>query len=268
MNADSSFRSDPYRPEAYPVLAYDESVWTKRGTWGSIVIGALVGFAITVTLGTFGAATGISVGAAAAEKHDGRSVDRTANDHAANDRVLPNDRAVDRDTSRAESAPAATVPVRTTQDEREAMKGAAVGGALWMVLTALVVGIIGGSIAGRIAQVHTSDIPIVGLATWAVGILVLVGLSAFGASGLMGGVGAGTGEALSNRGVDVDVETAKAAAAAAGIAMWGFFVAQLVGLVATIMGAKAGMKRRMRLTPIRTDNLRTVPVTPINPVTP
>jgi hypothetical protein len=43
----------------------------------------------------------------------------------------------------------------------------------------------------------------------------------------------------------VDPETAKAAAASAAIAAWGFFAAMVIGLGASILGAKKAVNRRL-----------------------
>lgn len=209
-------------PGTYPSGGYaysaEESVWMRRGTWGAIVIGALVGFATTVILATFGAASGLVAGAVAADKEVGEV------------------------QGRAESSTPAT-----TQEERNAARGAAIGGAVFLILTALVAGLVGGMVAGRISSVYRTDISIMGLATWAVGLVVLVSLVAFGASGSLGGLGAGAGDVLNQRGADVGPETGRTALEAASIAVWGFLLAQLIGLGATILGAKAGMKRRLKL---------------------
>ena len=276
----------PAYPGVYPIMPED-SVWTRRGTWGSIVVGALVGFAITVIMFTFGAAAGISAGAAAAhnegESYGGNRVERSSVDRA----VVPPDRPAERSNDRSpteradrgrpaeqrggvvapEQVPAESAAIANpakADDERKAMKTAAVGGSMWLILTAIVVGLVGGGVVGRIAQVYTRDITIMGAATWAVGVLILMSLAAFGASGMLGGLGAGAGQLAATAPPDVDPETAKAAASAATIAAWGFFVSLVVGLLATITGAKAGMKRRLRryATPTTpTDRVALDPVT-------
>ena len=212
-------------PGAYPSGTYaypgDESVWMRRGTWGAIVIGALVGFATTVILATFGAASGLVAGAVAADKEVEQSQGRAAES----------------------SAPA------TTQEDRNAARGGAIGGAVFLILTGLIAGLVGGLVAGRISSVYRADTSIMGVATWAVGLVVLVSLVAFGASGSLGGLGAGAGELMNQRGADANVspEAGRTALEAASIAVWGFLLAQLIGLGATILGAKLGMKRRLKL---------------------
>ena len=212
-------------PGAYPSGNYptgyvvEESVWMRRGTWGSIVIGAVVGFAITVILATFGAASGLVAGAVAAENE----ADQTQQGRA------------ERDT-----APA------TAEEDRATARGAALGGAAFLILTAAAAGLVGGMVAGRISQAYRHDVTILGLATWAVGLVIMVSLVAFGASGSLGGFGAGAGEMLNQNQPNVDAETGAAALEVASYGVWGFFLAQLIGLGATILGAKAGMKRRLK----------------------
>jgi hypothetical protein len=187
----------------------------RRGTWGSIVIGAVVGFAITVILATFGAASGLVAGAVAADK--------------------------EAEQGRAEREAPATV-----EEERTAARGAALGGAAFLILTAAVAGIVGGMVAGRISQVYRHDVTILGLATWAVGLIILVTLVAFGAAGSLGGLGAGAGDMMNQQQPHVDAETGRTALEAASYGVWGFFLALLIGLGCTILGAKAGMKRRLK----------------------
>jgi|SRR5688572_20935046 hypothetical protein len=219
MNSGSVLPPGTYPAGNYPTgYVVEESVWMRRGTWGSIVIGAVVGFAITVILATFGAATGLVAGAVAADKE----VDQTQG-------------RADRDT-----APA------TSEKARDTARGAAVGGAVFLILTAAAAGIIGGMVAGRISQAYRHDVTILGLATWAVGLIILVTLVAFGASGSLGGLGAGAGEVVNQQQPHVDAETGRAALEAASYGAWGFFLAQLIGLGATLLGAKVGMKRRLK----------------------
>jgi hypothetical protein len=321
---------DPRRATREVVLPVSDTIWTRRGLWASILLGAVVGFAATVFMGTFGAATGIVVSAAAADDAydndrsryrdtQGRvngstdrttrevtsrggepgarkreSLDRTdesrrpkteSNTHPSlggsespEKTMKGRDRTEVPAPTRSDETPPARVdeakPDRpdttavTTEDERDTMKGAAIGGALWLILSAMVAGLIGGYVSGRFAHIYSNESSIVGVGTWAVGILIMVSLAAFGASGLLGGLGAGAGELLGNRSADVDAETGKAAAAAAGIATWGFLVAQLIGLGASILGASRGVKRRLRLytEPERPGTYGTT--TPVSPAMP
>jgi hypothetical protein len=225
MNTGNVAHPGPY-PSSTP-YTYEESVWARRGTWTGIFIGAMVGFAISVILASFGAAAGIAagMGTAAADEYSEPAKGQTAE---------------------REPAPAVT----TTHQQRNVIKGAGLLSAVWLVVSALAAGLIGGWVAGRVAQVYAADTTILGLITWAVGILMMVVVLSLGAAGTLGGLGAGSGEFMQNRPApEVDSETGKAAFTAAGLAVWGFFFAQLVGLGATMFGARKGMKRRMRIYP-------------------
>jgi hypothetical protein len=200
-------RELPSVPAPIPVLR-EESVWTRRETWGSIAIGAIVGFAITVIGATFGAAAGLAVGA---------------------------------------SDPA-VVPA-TVHEERAAARNAAQAGAIALILTAVAAGIAGGMVAGRISMARRNDVALLALATWAVGLVILIALAAFGVSGPLGGwtAGAGAGELISQQAPDAGPSRTALIAAAYGV--WGFLLAQLIGLGATLIGARTGMNRRLRLFP-------------------
>ena len=214
---------------------FEEAVWTRRGTWGAVVLGGLVGLALTLILGTIGLASGIVGGAVAAEEHRSKVQDTG---RGGTPTVLTSSKPQDgRDTG--------TPSGRTlTPDEERAAKGAAIGAGVWVVVTAIVAGLFGGWVAGRVAQVFQSDVKLLALLTWAVGVVMFYGLASLGTSGLASGLGA-----VTSRAPEVDGETGRQAALVAGTALWALVIGHFVGLLVTIGGAVIGMKRRLRLYP-------------------
>ena len=134
-----------------------ESVWSSRTQWGAILIGAFAGIAVAILMGTLGAALGISAGAIG----------------------VSNTQSMNSDTAE-KSAAAFTI-----------------GAAIWMLLTALVTGLVGGWALNATAR---RDRPyssfIFGGVCWAVGIcasLLIAGPMAGGAFSGLGGAAAQPG---------------------------------------------------------------------------
>ena len=139
-------------------VAVPEAVWNSRTQWGAILAGALAGFAVFILMSTLGGALGITVGAVSV---------------AATDSVTPD---------KAEKAGTAF----------------SIGAAIWILLTALATGLVGGWVLNSCSR---KDRPyssfIFGGITWAVGMCLAIGLAAPGLGGVFSGLGAGAGGAAS-----------------------------------------------------------------------
>jgi hypothetical protein len=193
-------------------------------SWGSLASAAFAGLATTIVLATLGAAIGITTGAG------------------------------------MESA-------GTAEDARETATGFGLGAGVWGLLSAAIVGIV----AGRVLL--SAAMPELGwraaasaVVTWALGLSMGALLAAVGAGGILAGLGgasAGIGavyargtDAVLDRDLDRDTtrgtarnevvltaEEADAAAKAAASAAWFALVAQMVGLVATVLTVRKGTER-------------------------
>jgi len=207
-----------------------ESVWSSRTQWGAIVIGAFAGIVVVILMGTLGAALGITAGAI--------SVAQTEN--------------------------------ATAETAEKAVSAFTIGAAIWILLTALLTGLVGGWALNATAR---RDRPysslIFGAVSWALGLCVLLAVASPAAAGAATGVGtsaaavmAGQPDALSQiiphgtapsarneatparpRAPMTDEEKSmakdaaeKAAAAATGAA-WVFLGSQLISIAATIFAA-------------------------------
>src|SRR5581483_7078299 len=133
-----------------------ESVWMSRTQWGAILVGAFAGLAVVILMGTLGAALGITAGSVS----------------------ISNTQTVNADT--AESA----------------ATGYTIGAAVWMLLTALVTGLVGGWALNATAR---RDRPyssfIFGGVTWALGVAVSLLVAAPAIGGAVAGMGSGAGAA-------------------------------------------------------------------------
>src|SRR6185503_20771646 len=137
-------------------LPSSEAVWSSRTQWGAILAGAFAGFAVTVLMTTLGAALGITAGAVGVNTAD------TVN------------------TDTAEKAATAV----------------SIGAAIWILLTALATGLVGGWVLNSCSR---KDRPyssfIFGGITWAVGMCLALALAAPGIGGAFAGLGGGAGSA-------------------------------------------------------------------------
>ncbi len=205
-------------------VSIPEAVWNSRTQWGAILTGAFAGFAVTLIMATLGAALGITAGAVG----------------------VANTQTVDGGT--AEKAAGAFT----------------IGAAIWILLTALVVGLVGGWALNSTAR---RDRPyssfIFGGVTWAVGICLALAVAAPGFGGLISGMGAGAGTAGATVASRPDMfqrnmapgdesrqgrpmtdeekaaarDAAEKAAAAAAAAAWIGLGAQLISIAATMFAA-------------------------------
>ena len=131
-----------------------EAVWSSRTQWGAILAGAFAGIAVMVLMATLGAALGITAGAFG--------------------------------VSTAESFGSET--------PEKAATAIGVGAAIWILLTALVTGLVGGWVLNSCAR---RDRPyssfIFGGITWAVSVCTMLLVASGGVGGIaagLGGVGA------------------------------------------------------------------------------
>jgi hypothetical protein len=201
-----------------------EAVWNSRTQWGAILAGVFAGFAVVILMGTLGAAVGVTAGAVGV---------------------------------------AATDTVNETTAEKAAGTFT-IGATIWILLTALATGLVGGWVLNSTAR---RDRPyssfIFGGVTWAAGVCLMLAVAAPGVGGLIPGAG-GAAVAASTRPEILprmtpkttaraeDSKTArtmtdeekaaaldaaeKAAAAAAGVA-WIALGAQLISIAATMFAA-------------------------------
>jgi hypothetical protein len=139
-----------------PSYSSSEAVWSSRTQWGAIIAGAFAGFAVTVLMATLGAALGITAGAVGVNTAD-------------------------------------TVSGDTAEKASTAF---GIGAAIWILLTALAVGLVGGWVLNSCAR---RDRPyssfIFGGITWAVGVCVALLVAAPGVGGIFSGLGSGGGAA-------------------------------------------------------------------------
>lgn len=219
---------DPSGDPGRTYLSAPDAVWNSRTQWGAILCGAFAGFAVVILMGTLGAALGITAGAVGV---------------------------------------AATDTVNESTAERAA-SAFTIGAAIWILLTALATGLVGGWVLNSTAR---RDRPyssfIFGGVTWAAGVCLMMAVAAPGLGGLISGLGSSAGGAAvaaSNRPEILprmtprtttqpedskparpmtDEEKAaaldaaeKAAAAAAGAA-WIALGAQLISIAATMFAA-------------------------------
>lgn len=144
------------RPGSPSYVSVPEAVWNSRTQWGAILAGAFAGFAVVILMGTLGAALGITVGAVGVNTTDTVSSDT------------------------AEKAGAAF----------------GIGAAVWVLLTALATGLVGGWVLNSCSR---RDRPyssfVFGGITWAVGICLALAVAAPGVGGIFSGLGGGAGGA-------------------------------------------------------------------------
>lgn len=139
-------------------VSVPETVWNSRTQWGAILAGALAGFAVVILMSTLGAALGITVGAV------GVNTAETVNSDSAG----------------------------------KASAAFSIGAAIWILLTALATGLVGGWVlnsCSRKDRAYSSFI--FGGITWAVGMCLALALAAPGIGGIFSGLGSGAGGAAS-----------------------------------------------------------------------
>ncbi len=205
-------------------LPSSEAVWSSRTQWGAIAAGAIAGFAVVVLMATLGAALGITMGAVGVNTTDTVSSDT------------------------AEKASAAF----------------GIGAAIWILLTALATGLVGGWVLNSCAR---RDRPyssfIFGGVTWGLGVCLALLVASPGTGGLFSGLAAGGGTAaataasqspgmsrmrsdqaqprssqpLSDEEKVMAKDAADKASAAAAATAWVALGAQLISIAATMFAA-------------------------------
>lgn len=197
-------------------------------SWGALASAAFAGLATTIVLATLGAAIGITTGAG-------------------------------------------MEPSATTEGARETAAGFGIGAGVWGLISAIVVGVVAGRVLLASALPELPWRPAASaVVTWALGLSLGALLAAVGAGGLLAGLGgasAGLGDAVSARSMQATLdrdldgnarsgsargeivlteEQADAAAKAAATAAWFAVLAQMVGLVATVVTVHRGTQRSER----------------------
>ena len=221
----------PVRRDGHETFLPDRASSGVSAQWGAIVAGAFTGLAAAIIMATLGAAIGLTAGAVAADSVNPAGV--------------------------------------TTGDVSNAAVGFGIGAGVWLLLSAIVVGLTGGGVLAKMARVdRVYPGPVLGIVTWACGLSMAVLLAAFGVNGVAAGLGAGASGAVANSpvmGVSADARgaavrpadaslgrspatltdsereqaraAAEAAAKAASLALWFALAAQLLGLGATVFAA-------------------------------
>jgi hypothetical protein len=226
--------TSPIPPGADPSFNYlSESIWNSRVQWGAILAGAFAGFAVTLIMATIGGAIGITAGAAGIANAD---------------------------TTSRETA-------------GEAAVGFGIGAGVWLLLTALAAGLVGGWVlnaTGRRDRAYSSVL--FGGIAWSVGVCLMLAFAVPGVGGGLSGLGAGGGTATAaaekRSGLPAEgrrvgaaaegqgrtaqpkvdrtmtdeekaaaLDAADKAAKAAATAAWLALGAQLIGLAATMIAA-------------------------------
>ena len=153
-------------------LAPSEPVWNSRTQWGAIAAGAFAGVLVVFLMGTLGIALGITTGSIAATK----------------------------------------IETATTEVAGKAAAAVTIGAAFWLLLTALVTGLVGGWVLNATAR---RDRPystfIFGGITWALGTCILMLIAAPSVGGALSGLGSGAGGAASGIGARSEAPGATAA---------------------------------------------------------
>jgi hypothetical protein len=212
-------QTSPIPPGADPTFNYaSESVWNSRVQWGAILAGAFAGFAATIIMATIGGALGMTAGAAGI----------------------------------------ATADTASPETAGEAAVGFGIGAGVWLLLTALAAGLVGGWVlnaTGRRDRAYSSVL--FGGITWSVGVCLLLAIAAPGMGGVFSGLGGGAGTAtaavekrpglpagqprvdrtMTDEEKAAALDAADKAAKAAATAAWFGLGAQLIGLAATMLMA-------------------------------
>jgi len=129
------------------------------GQWGAIVAGAFSGLAAAVVMATLGAALGFTGVAVAAGSADAANM--------------------------------------TAEGAMSVAAGSGIGAGIWLLITALVVGLVGGGVLAKMSRVdRTYAPPVLAVVTWSVGLAMAVLLAAIAGGGALAtGIGAGVGAA-------------------------------------------------------------------------
>ncbi|HLY10292.1 MAG TPA: hypothetical protein VKW04_13375 [Planctomycetota bacterium] len=137
-----------------------ESVWSSRTQWGAILAGSFAGIVVVILMGTLGAALGITAGAIG--------------------------------VAQTETATADTA--------EKAASAFTIGAAVWILLTALLTGLIGGWALNATARRDRpySSVLFGGL-SWAVGLCVLLAVASPAIGGAASGIGTGAAAVMTGQ---------------------------------------------------------------------
>jgi len=203
-------------------VSASSNVWSSRVQWGAILAGGLAGFGVVILMTTLGAALGITAGTIGAHSTE---------------------------------AP-------TSDTAEKAALAFGIGSGIWMLLTALTSGLVGGYVLNTTSRRDRPYSPFVfGGIAWTIGVCTILMVAAPVFGGAMSGLGSGAGAAAAGIRANPEVqrrvdqaqaqktppmtEEEKAAAAdaaskaakAATAAAWVTLLGQLIGLGATIFAA-------------------------------
>lgn len=208
------------------------NVWSSRVQWGAILAGAVAGFGVVILMTALGAALGITAGAV--------GIANTENP--------------------------------TSDDAGKTAMAFGIGSAVWMLLTAVATGLVGGYVLNNTSRRDRAYSPVIfGGLTWTVGVATMLLIAAPSLGGALSGLGAGAGGAaagiggaasnpdvtrrLENQQAPAMTEEQKAAAAdaakkaatSATLAMWVMFISQLVALGATVFAAGVNRSSKVKV---------------------
>lgn len=141
----------------------------------------------------------------------------------------------------------AAIGITAAADSGQASGSAVgIGAGIWWLLTVIIAGVISGRvIASTARQDENYSAGIYGTLAWTAGVIIMLVLLAFGVGSIMGGLGGGLGAAAAQRGMPSvspadSLRAANMAATVGAGAAWGLLLSQLLGLGATILGARRG----------------------------
>lgn len=220
-----------------------EAPWMSRTPWGAILAGALAGFATVVLMSTLGTALGITAGTVALASTDS--------------------------------------PLRETAEKAAMPFG--IGAVIWILLTAVVTGLVGGWALNRTARMERSYFAFTfGTLTWATGLFLALLVAVPGWGGMMAGIGGGMGSLTERPGVyaprersapprepgaqdrpsaltqEPTKQDAEKAAQVATAMAWVLLSSQIISLASTILAAgwrrptRPRIKTEIRLKPAPT----------------
>jgi len=240
-----------WESEGHLESASHDTGWSGRVQWGAILAGSAAGFGVVILMGLLGTALGVTAGTAAGYAADSATSADTVGKAAA---------------------------------------GFGIGAAIWMILTAVATGLVGGWVlnsTSRRDRAYSSFI--FGGLTWAVGVCAFMMVAAPGVGGALAGLGSGAGGAAAavaqhpdvqqrsvlpgqrfgnegdrNRQVPLTedekaaaADAAKKTATAATVATWTTLFSLLIALAGTIFSA--GYHRNYRVRPMTELRPRPIP---------
>ena len=203
-----------------PAETSAEVPWMSRTPWGAILAGALAGFATVVIMSTLGTALGLTAGTVA--------------------------------LANTES------PLREMAEKAAAPFG--IAAVVWILLTAVVTGLVGGWALNRTARMERSYFAFTfGTLTWATGLFLALLVAVPGWGGMMAGLGGGMGLMAERPGLaaprdrsaapmqEPTKEDAEKASQLATAMAWVLLSSQVISLASTILAASWRRPTRPRI---------------------